>query len=241
MSSPYYTSGTPDTAPHTLQAPPSSSTLNQRVAEILATAASIYLAAKLIELLLRPFKVSIEAILPVLRMVNRGTAHAPRALMGGVKRTSPEAKLIRSASNNDLYFRAAYVVAASTRVQREIDLGTKPLPVILADESLNYRRHEAARNQRMKATRRTAVAAGLFGPVLGWYLNPLLNNEIECITANGNNFRADEPPKIGLPGVVHVGCGCYAGQPHAGAGWVNDAIDSLVKRGGLRLIRRKAS
>lgn len=225
------------TAPHTLQAPPSDSTLNQRIAEILIATASIYLAAKLIEKLLRPFHITVDAILPVLRIVKRGTTHKPRPkfAVDGLDRSAPAADLVRTMANEDLYYRAAYVVAASRRVQREIDAGEKPLAVILADESLNYRKHEAARNQRAKAARRAALAAQLYGPELGWYLNPLLNNEIECITADGHNFPASQPPRIGLPGAVHMFCGCRPGAPHIGAGQVDDAIDLLMKRGKLKL------
>lgn len=241
MTAPYYTAGTQDLGPHTLQAPPSDSTLNQRVAEILISAVSVYAAAKLIEKLLRPYHVSVDAILPVLRIAMRGTKHKPRARMGEVDRKRPEAELVRSAANEDLYYRAAYVVNASQRVQRATDRKEKPRTAILAEESLNYRKHESARNQRARAARRTALAGQLFGPILGWYLNPLLNNEIECITANGNNFRSTDVPGIGLPGAVHANCGCYAGPPHANGQWVDDVIDSLVKRGKLRLIGRKAS
>lgn len=225
----------------TIQAPPSDSTLNQKVAEALVAATSIYAAAKAIELLLRPFRVTVDAIMPVLQRVEHGTAHKPRALFkaDGINRAKPGAEIVRATANEDLYFRAAYIVKASRRVQKGLNAG-KQLPAILSGENVYYRKHELARTQRAKAGRRAAVAAQLYGNVLGWYLNPRLNNEIECITAAGNNFKADSVPKIGLPGLVHMNCfpaGTLVGGPPRNAAmlrWYDgDLIEIRTERGNV--------
>lgn len=233
------------TAPHVIEPPPSDSTLNQRIAEILASTATTLLAAKAIERLLRPFGIGVEAIVGALKIANgRGTAHRqrPKFKTNGLPNTGAGADVMRAAANEELYYRAAYVVAAAHRIQRGLK-ATTPIRTVLADESTNYRRHEQARTQRRAAAERTARAAQIFGDVLGWYLNPALNNEAECIAASGNNFHADTMPIIGWPGAVHMFCGCYASVPHENAGWVNDAVALHVTHAGARVLklRRKAS
>lgn len=239
-----------DSGLHTIQPPPSDSKLNQRIAEILITAATIYIAAKLIEKLLRPYGIGAEAILAAVKISSRGTSHKQRAKFkaNGIDYRAPHSSLIRKTANEDLYFRAAYVVQSSHRLQKAMNEAhaETPAPVELADESLNYKRHEVARKQRMQAAMKVTRAAQLFGDTLGWYLNPMLNNEAECIAANGNNFRIDEIPLIGAPGMVHVGCGCVAGPPHdmPPAVWVDQAVASHVQMGAmapLLKLRRKAS
>lgn len=235
---------------HTIQPPPSDNKLNQQIAEILLTAATIYIAAKLIEKLLRPFGIGADAILAAVKISSRGTSHKQRAKFkaNGIDYRAPHASLVRQTANEDLYYRAAYVVQASHRLQQQMNANneTTPASVKLAAESLNYRRHEVARGARMQAAMKVTRAAQLFGDVLGWHLNPALNNERECIAANGNNFRIDEIPLIGAPGMVHVGCGCVAGPPHEAppARWVDQAVASHVTLGArapLLKLKRKAS
>lgn len=235
---------------HTIQPPPSDNKLNQRIAEILVTAATVYIAAKLIEKLLRPYGITADAILAAVKISSRGTSHKQRARMkaNGIDYRSMHASLVRQTANEDLYYRAAYVVQASHRLQTAMNANneTVPSPVELAAESLNYKKHEVARKSRMQAAMKVTRAAQLFGDILGWYLNPVLNNERECIAANGNNFRIDEIPLIGIPGAVHVGCGCAAGPPHdmPPAKWVDQAVASSVQFGArapLLKLKRKAS
>lgn len=235
---------------HTIQPPPSDNKLNQRIAEILVTAATVYIAAKLIEKLLRPYGITADAILAAVKISSRGTSHKQRARMkaNGIDYRSMHASLVRQTANEDLYYRAAYVVQASHRLQTRMNAKneTVPSPVELAAESLNYKKHEVARKSRMQAAMKVTRAAQLFGDILGWYLNPMLNNERECIAANGNNFRIDEIPLIGIPGAVHVGCGCTAGPPHdmPPAKWVDQAVASSVQFGArapLLKLKRKAS
>jgi hypothetical protein len=112
---------------------------------------------------------------------------------------------------------------ASKRIESDVKAG-KPLPQALAKEKKVFKTHETARRGRMGAAANAARAANLYGDILGWYLNPLLNNEIECVTANGHNFSASQGTVIGYPGAVHPRCGCTAGPPILGAGMVNDAL-----------------
>lgn len=235
---------------HTIQPPPSDDKLNQRVAEILVASLTVYAATKAIEKLLRPYGITVPAILSAVKIAGKGTSHKQRAFFKrhGIDSRAPEASLIRATANEDLFYRAAYVVVASHRLQREMNeqKETEPSPVELAAESINYRKHEVARKTRVQAAMKVTRASQLFGDVLGWYLNPLLNNERECIAANGNNFRIDEIPLIGIPGNVHVGCGCVAGPPHESppARWVDQAVASSVTHGArapLLKLKRKAS
>jgi hypothetical protein len=226
---------------HTIQPPPSDDKLNQRIAEILVTAATIYIAAKLIEKLLRPFGISADAILAAVK-ISKTTSPKQRAFYQrhGIDPKAPEASLVRQTANEDLYYRAAYVVAASHRLQKQMNANdeTTPSPIELAAESLNYRRHLAARKTRLQAAMKTTRAAQLFGPILGWYLNLMLNNERECIAANGNNFRIDEIPAIGIPGNVHVGCvpgstlvGASAGHSAMKRWHVGDLVEIRTQSG----------
>lgn len=133
------------------------------------------------------------------------------------------AEVARGAARSELFYRAAYIVHAAERIEKDVASG-KPVSKAVLDESKVFRSHEAARRGRMEAAAAVGVAANRFGPLLGWYLDPLLNNEPECIAANGNNFYAAEGTIIGHPGAVHLNCGCSAGPPHEGAGMVNDAV-----------------
>lgn len=235
---------------HTIQPPPSDDKLNRQIAEILVASATVYIAAKLIEKLLRPYGIGIEAVLASVKIASKGTSHKQRAKYRahGINPKSPAANIIRQTANEDLYYRAAYVVQSSHRLQRKMNerKAVQPSPIELASESMNYRKHEAARGVRLQVAMKVVRASQLFGDILGWYLNPALNNERECIAANGNNFRIDAIPLIGLPGAVHVGCGCSAGEPHdmPPARWVDQAVESAIQFGArpaLLKLKRKAS
>lgn len=185
--------------------------------------------------ILAPFGITQEAISAAFVLSKRGTValpNAPRDIAPGIK--------LRGERTKEVAFRAAYIMNASKRIQADLSKH-KPIKVALAEESLNYRRHESARKGRLSAAARVQESADRFGPLLGWYLNPLLNNEIECITANGHNFYADEGTLIGLPGAVHPNCGCKAGPPIAGAGLVNDAVSAIIRHvPAKRLVRLRS-
>lgn len=151
----------------------------------------------------------------VMKIVRQGTAHVPRA--------SGDQHVI-NVRTYDLYYRAAYICNAAFRLMK----GESP-----AEERRYFAQHEAARKHRLAAAQQVETAAAFFGqPVeggtmLGWYLNPLLNNEAECIAANGHNFLAEKGTLIGYPGAVHTGCGCYAGPPHTAAAMVDEVLGNV--------------
>ena len=231
LATPGTTDAEPQTTPvageqyHEVTPPPQDDSL---VAEIILVLAAGYTAKKTLGLLLNiltPYGVTKEVLIGVLRVAARGSATVPNAPKGfggdgGVT--------LRAARTQERAYRAAYILNAAMRVQKEVE-HDKTIRTALADESLNYRRHESARKGRLSAVARVEQDAKKFGPLLGWYLNPLKNNEIECITANGHNFYADEGTVIGYPGAVHPFCGCKSGPPHEGAGLVNDAVAGILK------------
>lgn len=188
--------------------------------------------------LLEPYGVQTTAVRMALGLTHkegggrRGTAHAPNARLAehGATLTGE----VRQVRDNEVYFRAAYLANAAHRMQQVMDDGATQREA-LRREAPYYRAHEAARRGRLTAVAQVQHAANLFGQpeargtLVGWYLNPLLNNEVECVSANRHNFYAEEGTVIGLPGSVHNRCGCYAGPPHAGASLVNDVLSNVVK------------
>lgn len=190
-----------------------------------------------LERLLAPYGLRRTAIRMALGLTHkegggrRGTAHAPNARLAEHHATLEGQ--VREVRDYDIYFRAAYVANAAHRMQRSMGEGLTPKEA-LDKERTYYKMHEEARKGRLNAAAQVQRAALLFGQkeergtLVGWYLNPLLNNEIECITANGHNFYAEEGTVIGLPGSVHNRCGCYAGAPIEGASLVNEALHNVV-------------
>lgn len=152
----------------------------------------------------------------------KGTAHVPNARLGGQVSTEE----VRSVRDAEITYRSAYLVNASRRIQRGFNQN-EPIADVMANEKRFYLMHEKARRGRLLAAAQSAKAAQMFGGLVGWYLNPLLNNEAECIVANGHNFYASVGTIIGYPGAVHPNCGCTAGPPHEGAGLVDDALRSV--------------
>lgn len=176
---------------------------------------------------LRHWGVTKSTVNSVLGLMARGTAHRPNArLVGHGVSPTPEVREVR---DTEVYYRAAYIINAAKRVQKAIDDG-QDFREALRRENVYYQGHERARRARLDAVAQVQDTAHWFGiptpegTLVGWYLNPLLNNDTECILANGRNFIAENGTAIGLPGSVHPGCGCYAGPPHTGAGLVNDAL-----------------
>lgn len=160
----------------------------------------------------------------------RGTAHLPNARLRGAKLTGA----VRDARDQEVYFRAGYLANAAKRMQAQMDDGATQQEA-LKREAPYYRQHEQARRSRLDSAaevQRVANDVGIpdeHGTLCGWYLNPLLNNEAECIAANGHNFYAEDGTVIGLPGSVHNNCGCVTGPPHQGAAMVNDVLRNVVK------------
>lgn len=212
--------------------PPQQSQLVRDIAVILATGAAVYVIAEGLEALLGArLKIGKAAITAALGLTSRGTAPTPRAPMArhGLLPAHGGAAIPRAAAAADLYYRAAYVLNAATRIEQELSAGV-PLKQAIAEEKPYYELHEAARRNRLDTAGRVGAAAELFGDLLGWYRDPLSNSEAECIAADGHNFSAAEGTVIGYPGAVHRHCRCLAGPPHEGAGKVNDAVRKLAFR-----------
>lgn len=188
--------------------------------------------------LLAPYDIGTRAIRMALGLTHteggyrRGTAHAPNARLSEHGATLEGQ--VRDVRDAEVYYRAAYVANAAQRMQAAMKAGASQAEA-LRQEAPYYQFHEQARAQRLRSAAQVQSAARLVGQfdgrgtLVGWYLNPLLNNEVECIAANGHNFYAEEGTMIGLPGSVHNRCGCYAGQPIQGATLVNDALQNVVK------------
>lgn len=182
-----------------------------------------------IEAIMSEWRIDKAVIAEVLKIVHGGTAHRPNAVLKGARRTLSVTKV----RDHDLHFRAAYIANAVFRVQRAVT-GGESLPEAVARESRFFAMHEQARKGRLTAAAQVQAAADFFGSpehegtLVGWYLNPLLDNEAECIAANGHNFYAERGTVIGLPGSVHNGCGCYAGPPWTGAALVDDVFENLT-------------
>lgn len=220
---------------HVVQPPPQDDPTTSAVARVLEAAVTYEAATMALRVVLKPFRVSAEAIAAAVRLSGRRTKATPRQRGAG--------ELARRAAKQELYYRAAYVLRATARIQADLDSGLG-LREAVAKERRFQQQHEAARRTRLEATKRDINNVELFGPILGWYLNPLLNNDRECVAANGHNYDALVGTLIGRPGTVHSGCGCTSGPPHEGAGWVDDAIVPHIVQGRPKvhkLKRRRAA
>jgi GNAT superfamily N-acetyltransferase len=167
-------------------------------------------------------------------MVDKGTVTRPNARRRGHELTFA----IRLERDREALYRGAYVLKASERVQEAVDNG-RSLQEALQREQGYFKMHEQARKHRLDMVTMTQRIGQRFGEIVqdpngaqrtlvGWYHNPLINNDEECLAASGHNFYAEEGTILGFPGAVHLGCGCYAGPPIEGAGMVNDAVSGVV-------------
>lgn len=158
----------------------------------------------------------------------KGTAHVPNARLKGAGVEINDA--IKSVRDREVLYRASYLANAAMRMDRDMKAGATPKEAIRS-ETRWYKAHEAARRNRLESIAQTQRAAALFGPVVGWYLNPLLKNDPECIAMAGHNFLANKGTAIGFPGAVHPNCGCYAGPPYNDGGLVTDSLipDNMVR------------
>lgn len=210
--------------------PPSDVPLTQRVAEILLAAYALDKTVALLAELLAPYRLGRAALAAAVSIASR-SAHTPRAVMAAldIDPRSNAAHVSRHAARNDVYYRAAYVVKAAGRIQRSLDQGMSVDDAIKA-ELPNFEAHREARRRRLDAAGKTALAAETYGALLGWYRNPLLDSDTDCIAADGNNFYAAQSTIIGWPGSVHPNCGCWAGPPHEGGGMVDHVLGTVLGR-----------
>jgi GNAT superfamily N-acetyltransferase len=181
--------------------------------------------------------ISREVAEAVAALAGKGTAVRPNARRRGM----PLSLGMRIERDREALYRGAYLLKAAERVQASVDAG-KSLREALNVESPYYVAHEKARRGRLDAVTEAHRVAMRLGTVvqtpegttrtlLGWYLDPLLKNDPECVAANGHNYYAEEGTVIGYPGAVHLNCGCKSGPPIEGAGMVNDAVRGVVTLG----------
>jgi hypothetical protein len=124
----------------------------------------------------------------------------------------------------NLVRRAQFVLASARRVQTALvaarSNGT-PLGQALADavtaERRYYGQHLMAGWNRETAAARVDSEAMTHGLLLGWYTRIDARTSRECLAADRHNFRADQMPAIGYPGMVHPHCRCLPGPPLPGA------------------------
>lgn len=179
--------------------------------------------------MLRRRGVSTPVAQAVQTLISRGTSTRPNARLYGHRLTLP----IRLERDREALYRGGYYLKAAERMQAAVDAGT-PTRDALLTERRYFDLHEKARAGRLDAVTEAQRAGAWFGQevrvagttrhLVGWYLNPLLNNDPECVAANRHNFYAEEGTLIGFPGAVHLNCGCYAGEPIPGAAMVNDVL-----------------
>ena len=197
------------------------------MAALLATYVAADLTANAIAKLV---KLPTASVLAAVHLADRGTRPVPRAPAGVA---SKQAQLA------ELYYRAAYILAASNRIARSVAHGSS-LDEAVSAEKTYQAAHESARKARLLAAANVDVAAAQYGvPTddgqahwLGWYLGGAHSHTAACVHADGRNFRTDRRPVIGWPGTVHYGCKCAAGPPHDTKVTVDQATASYVRSGG---------
>ena len=113
-------------------------------------------------------------------------------------------------------WRAIYALGAAQRLFEDEDLAHAE-----GVEEGYFARHLAAEGRRQRAAALVDITRQLLGdrteeqqgevPLLGWRAVLDQRTTPECAWANGQNFRADRMPIIGLPGSVHPRCRCTSG------------------------------
>lgn len=207
----------------TLQQPPQDDETIQAIAAILLSGlAASALVNALMELGIP--RLSSTSVQAAVNLTAGGTSTMPRLQLNG----EAASDLMRRTRAQEAFFRAGYILHAARRIEDDLREGDT-VRTAIAHESPYYRQHEQARVNRADSSRQVSRMATIFGDTLGWYVNPLLNNEIECLRADGHNFRASVGTIIGYPGAVHPNCGCTAGPPIEGAGWVDDAVTPILR------------
>jgi hypothetical protein len=119
------------------------------------------------------------------------------------------------------YYRAWYIVNAARRLEKEPEGLTD---AVKAREVRYYRWHLYAMDNRLATAEQVDEAAQTVGTpmrsgrvMLGWKATMDGRTTNECRAANGRNFYADRPPRIGYPGMVHPHCRCRPVAPFPGA------------------------
>jgi hypothetical protein len=124
--------------------------------------------------------------------------------------------------------RAAFTLASVRRIQAAADdARAHGQPVIdaiqtaVARERTYFKQHVAASQKRVAATSAVDGMASLHGNLLGWRTVRDKNVTAGCLSANGKNWRVDDPPIVegqpSFPGTVHALCRCRPTPPRRGA------------------------
>lgn len=161
----------------------------------------------------------------VVRLAGRAPAMIGRASSFGPAQTAER--------RTQVAYRAAFIVNSAWRLQKAWTTGgAEGFAHQLHLERRYFAQHLAALRHRAGAAHQVDTARQRWGPILGWRLGIANEHTPECVAANGHRFTVVPPPIIGLPGTVHARCACYAGpDPGPGAGWVDDAVISLMGTG----------
>lgn len=193
------------------------------IAQILASGLGQAAIAGLLLSALLGFGISRDAAVLAIKIAGREPA-----VTGGASGVASE-----DIASERFIYRAAYILAASERLMRSLSSTRGPegrvnhLKLALRAEWRYWRQHLEAQRHRLHAARETDAAARSWGDLLGWYLGPRMTHTPACIAAAGHNFRLSHRPRVGWPGTVHAGCGCYAGPPFASVESVDQATRGI--------------
>ena len=175
-----------------------------QIAAALATAASAALAFDTVASILGATSyLRRKALRLVLGIVDRFPLPRQEAI-GAAQRFAIEQNLLR---------RAAYIPTSMKRIEGALARGDSAEEAVIPEHRY-FAQHVQAAQQRVLSAEKIDGLRWRYGDVLGWYAYPDGKVTAECRDANGKNFRADVPPRIGWPGFVHVNCRCYPGRPH---------------------------
>lgn len=138
------------------------------------------------------------------------TATTAMVLKAQFSPTLPPGPAAQAVAVSQANFRAAYLIAASVRMQNDVNAGMQ-LRDALAREMVNYQRHLAAQQNRRRAADAVDIEAGNDPTrLLIWHAKMDSRTSPECAAANGLTFTAATVPIIGYPGMVHPHCRCKA-------------------------------
>ncbi|MGW1676024.1 phage minor head protein [Saccharopolyspora sp. NPDC002376] len=135
--------------------------------------------------------------------------------------TVPLGAASRQMQRTNLLRRAQFLLAAARRVTRQIGTGRsrEALVEALRREQRFWRQHRQASVKRTQAAAVADSAADQHGvptktgTVLGWSSQMDDRTTAECRAAHGKNWIVERPPRIGIPGTVHVHCRCRPVAP----------------------------
>lgn len=188
------------------------------LAVLLASAAATPPLAAIVALLTRPPQRRGEP------RVSRPAATAVAKL--ALQETPPRGERIGEAGRQmqrlNIQRRAQFLLAAARRVTRQIgvDPSRETLTKALRAEQRFWRQHREASAKRTRAAAVADSAADQHGvptktgTVLGWAAEMDERTTAECRAANGKNWLVERPPRIGIPGTVHVHCRCRPVPPY---------------------------